>query len=182
LCCRERFCPCASSEAAIIIADKVLPESQCGFRVLRSTIDTVTVFRKNASSNNILYVAFIDLTKPFDLVSRSVLLAILRRFGCLDTLISIILKLHDGMHETVQVDGSRSRSNFASSRGAFLLLPYMQFASLHCSCAHFRNRLEYYWNVTPQANCLTFPASVQSRTRDDCSFVNCSMKTMLPSW
>jgi len=63
-----------------------------------------------------LYVAFILLTKAFDLVSRSGLFAILRRFGCLDTLLNIILKLHDDMHATVQVNGSRSR-RFPTKRG-----------------------------------------------------------------
>jgi len=61
-------------------------------------------------------VAFIHLTKAFDLVSRSGLFAILRRFGCPDTLLNIILKLHDDMHATVQVNGSRSR-RFPTKRG-----------------------------------------------------------------
>jgi len=56
-----------------------------------------------------MYVAFIDFTKAFYLVSRSGLFAILRRFGCPDTLLNIILKLHDDMHATVLVIGSRSR-------------------------------------------------------------------------
>ena len=55
-----------------------------------------------------LYVAFTDLTKAFNLVSRYGLFAILRRFGCPGTLLNMILKLHDDMHPNVQVNGSRS--------------------------------------------------------------------------
>ena len=96
-----------------VIADRVLPESQCGFRASRSTIDAVFTSRqlqeKFIEQQCPLYVAFIDLTKAFDLITRSGLFAILRLFGCSDTLLSIILKLHDDMHATVHVNGSRSR-------------------------------------------------------------------------
>ena len=95
-----------------VIADRVLPETQCAFRASRSTIDAVFTLRqqeKCIEQQRPLYVAFIDLTKAFDLVSRSALFAIIRRFGCPDTLLNSILKLHDDMHATVQVNGSRSR-------------------------------------------------------------------------
>ena len=56
------------------LADRVYPESQCGFRAKRSTIDMVFSIRqlqeKCREQNMPLYVAFIDLTKAFDLVSR----------------------------------------------------------------------------------------------------------------
>ena len=69
-----------------IIADRVLLESQCGFRASRSTIDAVFTLRqlqeKCIEQQCPLYVAFIDMTKAFDLVSRSGLFAILKRFVC----------------------------------------------------------------------------------------------------
>jgi len=103
-----------------VIADRVLPESQCGFRASCSTIDAVFTLRqlqeKCIEQQRPLYVAFIDLTKAFDLVSRFGLFAILRRFGCPDTLLNILLKLHDYMHATVQVNVSRSR-RFPIKRG-----------------------------------------------------------------
>jgi len=103
-----------------VIADKVLPGSQYGFRAVRSTIDAVFVSRqlqeKGMEEQRPLYVAFVDLTKAFDLISKSGLFAILRRFDCPETLLNIILKLHDDMHAAVQVDGSRSR-RFPIKRG-----------------------------------------------------------------
>ena len=56
------------------IAERVYPESQCGFRAKRSTTDMIFSFRqlqeKCREQHQPLYVAFIDLTKAFDLVSR----------------------------------------------------------------------------------------------------------------
>ena len=96
-----------------VIADKVLPMSGSGFRALRQPLIRCSHLRqlqeKHLELQRPLYVAFIDLTKTFDLVGRSGLFAILRRIGCPATLLSIILKLHDGMHETVQVDRLGSR-------------------------------------------------------------------------
>ena len=54
--------------------EHVYPESQCGFRAGRSTIDMVFSLRqlqeKCKEQRMTLYIAFIDLTKAFDLVSR----------------------------------------------------------------------------------------------------------------
>ena len=55
-----------------------------------------------------LYVVFIDLTKAFDSVSRSGLFSILKRLGCPDTLLSILMGFHDDMQVTVQFNGSKS--------------------------------------------------------------------------
>ena len=71
------------------------------------TENVTTTSGKNASSSSVLYTwRSKDLNKAFDLVSRSGLFAIP----------SIILKLHDGMHATVHVDGSRYR-RFPIKRG-----------------------------------------------------------------
>ena len=55
------------------LAERVYPESQCGFRAERSTVDMVFSLRqlqeKCREQQMPLYVAFIDLTKAFDLVS-----------------------------------------------------------------------------------------------------------------
>ena len=47
-----------------------------------------------------LYVAFIDLTKAFDLVSRDGLFKILAKIGCPPTLLSIVKSFHDNMKGT----------------------------------------------------------------------------------
>ena len=56
------------------LADRVYPESQCGFLAGRSTTDMIFTERqlqeKTREQGKRLYLAFIDLTKAFDLVSR----------------------------------------------------------------------------------------------------------------
>ncbi|XP_063596220.1 uncharacterized protein LOC134773073 [Penaeus indicus] len=56
-----------------------------------------------------LFVAFIDLTKAFDLVSRESLFEILPKIGCPPRLLSIIRSFHD-MKGTVAFDGSTSNA------------------------------------------------------------------------
>ena len=55
-----------------------------------------------------LYVAFIDLTKAFDLVSRDGLFVIQAKIGCPPTLLSIVKSFHDNMKGTVLYDGATS--------------------------------------------------------------------------
>ena len=57
------------------IAQENTPESQCGFRSNRGTVDMIIVLRQNNTEkcreqNVGLYAAFVDLTKAFDTVSR----------------------------------------------------------------------------------------------------------------
>ena len=65
----------------------LLPESQCGFRKDRGTIDMVfTAWQRQEKcqeQNVDLYMTFFDLTKAFDTVSREGLLKIMAKFGCL---------------------------------------------------------------------------------------------------
>ena len=63
-----------------------------------------------------LHIIFIDLTKAFDSVSRSGLFFILKRLGCPDTLLSILVVFHEDMQATVQVNSAKSRK-FPISRG-----------------------------------------------------------------
>ena len=69
------------------LACHVYPESQCGFRSERSTIDMIFFLRqlqeKCREQRIPLYISFIDLTKAFDLVSRDGLFEILPKVGCL---------------------------------------------------------------------------------------------------
>ena len=77
-----------------ILAEQVYPESQCGFRANRSTVDMIFSLRqlqeKCREQRQPLFVAFIDLTKAFDLVSRDGLFKILPKIGCPPKLLSII--------------------------------------------------------------------------------------------
>ena len=68
------------------LAERVYPESQCGFRAGRSTIDMVFSLRqlqeKCREQQMPLHIAFIDLTKAFDVVNRDSLFQILPKIGC----------------------------------------------------------------------------------------------------
>jgi len=68
------------------VAETVLPESQCGFRRCRSTIDMIFVARllqeKCREQHRNLFFDFIDLTKTFDTVNRDLLWKVLSKFGC----------------------------------------------------------------------------------------------------
>jgi len=94
------------------LAERIYPESQCGFRSQRSTIDMIFSVRqlqeKCREQNQPLYLVFIDLTKAFDLVSRDGLFRMLPLIGCPPKLLSIVKSFHDGMMSTVQFDGDLS--------------------------------------------------------------------------
>ena len=70
-----------------LLAERVYPEAQCGFRAARSTIGMVFSVRqlqeKCREQRKPLYLAFINLTNALDLVSRDGLFALLQRIGCL---------------------------------------------------------------------------------------------------
>ena len=55
-----------------------------------------------------LFIAFIDLSKALDLVSRDDLFKILPKIGCPPRLLSIIISFHEDMKGTVVFDGSTS--------------------------------------------------------------------------
>lgn len=96
-----------------IIANRILPESQCGFRPGRSTTDMIFSVRqiqeKCIEQGRPLYAVFVDLTKAFDYVSRSGLFLVLRLLGCPPKLLKTIQEFHDQMKATVQFEGSRSK-------------------------------------------------------------------------
>ena len=76
------------------LAERIYPESQCGFPAERSTIDKVFSLRqlqeKCREQQMPLYIAFIDLTMAFDLVSRDGLFKVLPKIGCPPKLQSMI--------------------------------------------------------------------------------------------
>ena len=92
--------------------EQFLPESQCGFRKDRGTIDMIFTARqlqeKCQEQNMDLYMTFVDLTKAFDTVGREGLLKIMAKFGCPAKFIAMVRQLHDGMLARVQNDGGFS--------------------------------------------------------------------------
>ncbi|XP_024052555.2 uncharacterized protein LOC112104472, partial [Terrapene carolina triunguis] len=94
------------------ISEANLPESQCGFRPGRSTVDMVFAVRqiqeKCIEQNMHLCAVFIDLTKAFDTVNREALWTILTRLGCPRKFAQIIRLFHDSMTGDVLSDGATS--------------------------------------------------------------------------
>ena len=90
----------------------LLPESQCGFRKNRGTIDMIFTARqlqeKCQEQNVDLYMTFVDLTKAFDTVSRGGLWKNMAKFGCPAKFIAMVRQFHDGMLTRVQNDGEFS--------------------------------------------------------------------------
>ena len=91
-----------------VLAERVYPESQCGFRAGRLTLDMIFSVRqlqeKCREQQMPLYIAFIDLTKAFDLVSRKGLFQLLKKIGCPPQLLSITASFHDDMKGIVSYD------------------------------------------------------------------------------
>ena len=90
----------------------LLPESQCGFRQGRGTVDMIFAARqlqeKCREQNVGLYSTFVDLTKAFDTVSRQGLWKIMSKFGCSSVFINLVREFHDGMQARVQDNGAYS--------------------------------------------------------------------------
>ena len=98
----------------------LLPESQCGFRKGRGTVDMIFAARqlqeRCQEQNKALYSTFVDLTKAFDTVSREGLWKIMAKFGCPARFTAIVRQFHEGMMARVQDNGDTSK-DFAVTNG-----------------------------------------------------------------
>ncbi|XP_045457359.1 uncharacterized protein LOC123667510 [Melitaea cinxia] len=94
------------------LAERVYPEAQCGFRSERSTTDMIFTLRqlqeKCREQNTPLLIAFVDLNKAFDTVSREGLYIALEKIGCPPKLLRLVKSLHDDTKGTVIFDGQMS--------------------------------------------------------------------------
>ena len=99
----------------------ILPEEQSGFRPNPSTTDMMFVIRRLqelARKKRVpLYVCFIDLTKAYDSVDRTLLWTVLARFGVPQNMISAIRQFHDGMRACVRLDDRVCSRWFAVEQG-----------------------------------------------------------------
>ena len=86
----------------------LIPESQCGFRKDRGTIDMIFTARqlqeKCQDQNVYLYMTFFVLTKGFYTVKRYGLWKIMAKFGCPPRFIAMVWQFYDGMQARVQND------------------------------------------------------------------------------
>lgn len=86
-----------------------LPESQCGFRKYRNTIDMMFCSKRIAEYGRekrlVVYKCYIDFTKAYDKVDRGVLWKILGLIGIPANLVELIKSLHVGAKATARMDG-----------------------------------------------------------------------------
>ena len=91
------------------LAEKILPESQCGFRRGRSCTDMIFMIRqlveKAIEHQAKQYIIFVDLRKAYDSVPREALWIILRKFRIAESLVTIIKSFHNNMQARIKVDG-----------------------------------------------------------------------------
>ena len=102
------------------LAEKVLPESQCGFRKGRGCVDMIFAARqlleKCREHDDALFVLFIDLM-AYDSVPRDALWGVLRKCGVPPTMLSVIRSFHDGMLAQVQVGGDLTTNSIEVKNG-----------------------------------------------------------------
>lgn len=95
-----------------VLAKKIDQESQARFGAGRSTTNMIFSLKelqeKCREQGKPLYMVFIDLTKAFDLVSRSGLFQLVERIDCPPNLLHILQSFHTDMQGTIQFDGSTS--------------------------------------------------------------------------
>ena len=126
----------------------ILREEQSGFRPNRSTTDMMFVIRrlqKLAREKQIplCVLCFMDLTKAYDSVDRTLLWTVLARFGVPHNMISVILQFHDGMRACVRLDDRVFSRWFAVEQGlrqgcVFALLPFNIFFAAVINMAYTR--------------------------------------------
>ena len=99
----------------------ILPEEQSDFRPNRYTTDMMFVVRRLQElvrKNRIpLYVCFIDLTKAYGSVDRTLLWTVLVHFGVSQNMILAIRRFHDGMRACVRLDDKACSRWFAAEQG-----------------------------------------------------------------
>ena len=90
-----------------VIAEEILPDSQCGFRKGRGCTDMIFVARqlveKCREHDDTLFVLFVDLRKAYDSVPRPALWQVLEKYGIPPNMLSIIRSFHDGMQAEIRV-------------------------------------------------------------------------------
>ena len=103
-----------------VVAEKILPESQCGFRKRRGCVDMIYTARqlveKCIEHDSALFMLFVDLRKAYDSVPRSTLWQLLAKCGIPPTMLSLIRSLHDGMQAVVR-SGDGTTDNISVTNG-----------------------------------------------------------------
>ena len=91
------------------LAERVLSESQCGFRRGCGCTDMVFTVRqlteKAIEHRAMQYLILVDLKKAYDLVPREALWVVLSKLGVPQLLIDIISSFHENMKARIRVEG-----------------------------------------------------------------------------
>ena len=99
----------------------ILPEEQCGFRRHRSAVDMMFVVRRlqelARKKDTPLFMCFIDLTKAYDSVDRTLLCTALARFGIPSRMLAVIRQFRDGMRACVRLDDGECSDMFDVEQG-----------------------------------------------------------------
>ena len=91
------------------LAERVLPESQCGFRKGRGCNDmifTVRQMSEKAVEHRVKqFFIFVDLRKAYDSVPREALWKGLGKLGVPGVLVNIVRSFHENMNAQIRLDG-----------------------------------------------------------------------------
>lgn len=124
----------------------ILPEEQCGFRPQRSTVDMMFVVRRLqelARKKDIpLLMCFIDLSKAYDSVDRTLLRTVLSRFGVPPRMLAVIRQFHVGMRACVRLDDGECSDMFdveQALRQGCALAPLLSNSFSRRCCGWSRN-------------------------------------------
>lgn len=94
------------------IVDRVVQETQNGFRRARSTIDGVHILRRLVelydAYDQSLHISFVDMKKFYGTMPRSLLWRVLARWGVPEKLVEMVQEIHEGAKAVVRVDGQHT--------------------------------------------------------------------------
>ena len=151
------------------ITPDVVPETQCGFRSNRSTVDMIFCLlqlqEKCIEQDRPLYIVFVDFTKAFDTVGRTGLWQLLRKYGCPEKFTTMIESLHTGMMVNFrnggEVSDTFSITNGVKRGGAYWLPRF----SLHF-CQQCLKRPSETWGTEFTSNHARMQTSLQLYTSE----------------
>ena len=111
----------------------------CGFLLAVHCNHAYILYKQHSS----LYLAFIDLTKAFDAVNKTLLWGILSKFGCTPQFLAVLREFHDGMSARVvlgRVESDPFMVNVGVEQGC-VLAPVIFNLFLVAITLLFRNRV-----------------------------------------
>ena len=92
------------------LADDLLPESQCGFRKVRSCTDMIFTIRqlveKSWEDTTKSFFTFIDLKKAYDSITRVAMWRVLKKLGVPEKTVQLINSFHREVKAQIRLDGS----------------------------------------------------------------------------